>query len=160
MTPLPTPPIHASPTKTRDYLHLNPTRITQFQLAQQQTLLPQVQQQQQQWPIRTTSSAFFAPSLLNPTSAPPSSCSNTPFSRSYNASSSNAPLPLPGPCLVAPATLRLRFTPMGTPLSILPTLQPTTTSISWPHSVLALTVLRASLIHSPWQVSLAIPSHG
>jgi len=44
--PLPTLPVHRLPTKTRDYLHLNPTlpRTPQFQLAQQQALLSLAQQ--------------------------------------------------------------------------------------------------------------------
>ena len=57
------------------------------------------------------------------------------------------PLPLPGPRLGALATLHPRFSPMGTPLSVLPTLQPTTTS--WSHSVLAHRIPWASLTLSP-----------
>ena len=66
----------------------SPSDRSQFQLAQQQALLSQAQHQQR--PIRTASSASFTPSPLNP-GAPPFSPTNNPFSRSYTASSSNAP---------------------------------------------------------------------
>jgi len=83
---LPTLPVHPSPTKTRDYLHLNPTlpRTTHSSSCRLYHC-PGNNNGPSAWPPPPSPP-------LNPTCAPLPSLSNNPFSRSYNVSfSSNAP---------------------------------------------------------------------
>ena len=136
--------IHPFHSKIPEYLDPTPTSPSdhsQSQLAQQQALLSEAQQQR---PTRTGCLVRSFPTQSTSVGAGAPPPSNNPFSRTVN--------PPPDPFLYrdpsgAPPALPAihpLFSPVGIQLTMRPLLRRTTTL--WPHSVLAHTIPRGLVI--------------